>query len=447
MTIAQLRAAREAAVKRLHDAKAAIDSADESADLVALEQELTNAVHEVERTRGNLEERERVEKVLAANPIPEAPEADQPDARPEPEARITVGREEPTYRPDQRGISFLSDLLLRTEGNAAAIERLERNRIESLAHHGLHRDMGAAATEGGDFLPPLYLGSMFVEPNIAGRPFADALPKFPLPPTGTAITIPSFASGVTVAARSDKGTVEETDGVTAEITHDVNEISGQVDVGRIVVMRSDPSLDIVVVRTLRRRYDAYLDTQLLAGSGTAPEHRGIRNVSSVNTVAYTDATPTAAELLPKIYDAVQKIATNRLEVFGDTVVLHPRRAAWLASNLSSTVPLFQFGGLNQAVGTQGQGFARDLSGLDFILDPNIGTTYGNPGTNQDEIYVVAREDLLLAEGPLMVKVWDGVGSATGVIRYQVFAHSAFLSKRYPKSISIISGTGLATPSF
>ena len=55
----------------------------------------------------------------------------------------------------------------------------------------------------------------------------------------------------------------------------VNEISGLVDIGRQALMRSDPGLDQVILQTLRRRYDAYLDTQLLSGSGTAPQHRGL----------------------------------------------------------------------------------------------------------------------------------------------------------------------------
>jgi len=56
--------------------------------------------------------------------------------------------------------------------------------------------------------------------------------------------------------------VQDSDRVTPTVTHGVNEIAGQVDVGRIAVMRSDPGLDVMIFRTLRRRYDAYLDTQL-----------------------------------------------------------------------------------------------------------------------------------------------------------------------------------------
>jgi len=368
--------------------------------------------------------------------------------------------EEKTYRPDRmRERPFLRDLLAGRNGSSEARERLERNRLEALDHYGWterdaedywayseQRDMQALSTQGIEFLPPLYLGSLFVEPNIAPRRFANALPSLPLPPSGVAITIPKLASGVAVAARADAGAVQETDGVTATISHDVNEVAGQVDIGRIAVMRSDPSLDTVIVRTLRRRYDAYLDTQLFSGTGTAPQHRGLDNVTSPNTVTYTQATPTAALTLPKLFDAIQQIASNRLEVYGDLIVMHPRRAAWLNSSLSTSVPLFQQGQLMQASGTQDQGFVQSLGGIEILQDPNI-TTAGGAGTNEDKIYVLAREDFILMEGPLMARVFDDVGSGNGIIRYQCFAYSAFLSNRYPKSLTIISGTGLVTPTF
>lgn len=361
---------------------------------------------------------------------------------------------EKTYRPDNtHETSFLRDLLAAKGGNQAAQERLRSNEREALDHLGWtesqaneYRDMSNASTAGEDFVPPLYLSDLYVVPNISARPFADACPKLPLPAKGTDISIPHLSSGVAVAARADAGSVQETDGVTTSITHDVNEISGQVDIGRIAVMRSDPALDRVIVETLRRRHDSYLDTQLLSGSGTAPQHRGIRAVSGVNTTSYTATTPTQAGLLPKIYEAISEVDTNRLEERATAIVMHGRRSSWIAAGLSSTFPLVQQGQLNQAVGTQDGGFANGFAGLQVIIDNNVGTTYGT-GTNEDEIYVVALQDLYLMEGPLMARVWDSVGSGTGVIRYQVFSHSAFLSKRYPASISVLSGTGLVAPTF
>lgn len=449
---------REARAALLEEVMAIRDGATAETRDISEEETTTSGekLDEVEKIDAMIASEERANRHLK-------PVMEQRQAAPAEEAEVRHARpkdpdsEEKTYRPDmlpgsgvkeERG--FLRDVYAVKSGDRAAGDRLERNRREAIEFHGPnvpaeYRDMANAATTGGEFVPPLYLGNLWTEPMAGGRPLADALPHLPLPSTGTAITIPAWSSGPSVAARADIGAVSETDGVTANITHSVNEIAGMLDIGRILVMRSDPSFEIVAGRQLRRQYDTYLDTQLIGGSGTDPQHRGIRNVSGVNTVAYTDASPTAAELWPKFFDGIQKIESNR-DTSADLIVMAPRRAAWVASQLSSTFPLVQLSNLNQAGGQQDMGFAYNIAGLRVLKDKNIGILYG-AGTNEDEIYILASEDFLLMEGPLMARVHDDVGSGNGLIRYAVFAFSAFLSKRYPKGATVMSGTGLVTPAF
>jgi hypothetical protein len=224
----------------------------------------------------------------------------------------------------------------------------------------------------------------------------------------------------------------------------VNTIAGQNDVSRQLLERSQPGIDEVIFGDLMADYDAKLDTQLLSGTGNSGKHQGIRTASGVNTVAYTDGSPTAAELVPKLYDGIQKVASNRY-ADADTIVMHPRRAAWLASNLSSTFPLFQLGGLYQASGTQNNGFTNGIAGLQVIRDANVGVLYG-ASTTEDEIYVVRSNDLILAEGPLAARVFEDVGSGTLTVRLQVYAYSAF-AIRLAKAVSVLSGTGLIAPTF
>src|SRR5262249_19944505 len=106
----------------------------------------------------------------------------------------------------------------------------------------------------------------------------------------------------------------------------------------------------------------------------------------------------------------------------------------------------QVGGLYQAGGTQNSGLMASFSGIDVILDANIPTANG-AGTNEDVILILAREDFILMESPIFARVNPDVGSGNGLIRFEIFQHSAFLSKRYPKSASVISGTGLVAPTF
>jgi len=313
-------------------------------------------------------------------------------------------------------------------------------------HKAEQRDLTSVATDGGGFAPPNYLQELWAGFPRESRPVADIFPTIPLPPSGVSFSLPRITTGATVAVTAtENAAVNEVDIVEEVITRTLVTVAGQQDVSQQLFERSIPSIDAIIFNDLRADYDNKLDTGVIGGAGTSGTHLGIRAVSSVNTVAYTDASPTAAELVPKIYDAIQKVQTAR-KMPADTIIMHPRRAAWLASNLSSTFPLFQLGTLTQAAGTQNDGMLRSFSGLRVVLDSNIGSTYG-AATNEDEIYVLRAADMVLAEGPMVSRVLSEVGSGTLTVRLQVYGFSLFFGGRYPSSITIISGTGLVAPTF
>jgi len=369
------------------------------------------------------------------------PDSDQIEQRAGDRQRIVVGDEPKTYSQHSAadGRSFFVDIVKSTRGDIEARMRLERHSQEV-------RDISTTVTAGGNFVPPAYLGELYAELPRPGRPFADAIGSRPLQATGMNITIPRITTGTTeVITTGDNAAVSETDIVEALLTVPVRTIAGQQDVSQQLFDRAEPSIDAVLFSDLRRAYDAALDSQLLNGPGTSGTHLGIRAVSSVNTVAFTTGSPTAALMVPKVYDAIQQVESNRFTQ-ADMIVMHPRRSAWLASNLSSTFPLFQLGSLTQASGTQDAGMTTSLGGLRVVRDANVRTTDG-ASTNQDEVYVVSSPDLILWEGPLQARVMPEIGSGTLTVRLQLFAYSAFASGRQPKAITVMSGTGLVVPAF
>ena len=413
---------------------------------------------EVEFTRGQFKDAERenlrwqdtVDRLSAIDKAKrdaaeraESAEIDSED-RKNPALSLVV-KEKKTYTLEAaaEGRSFFVDMVNATRGDIEASMRLQRHTQDVAAER---RDLSTVVTAGGNFVPPAYLGNLYAELPRPGRKFADAIGSQPLQSTGMNITLPRITTGTTeVIQTADNAAVSETDIVEALLTVPVRTIAGQQDVSQQLFDRAEPSIDSVIFSDLRRAYDAALDSQLLNGTGASGQHLGIRAVSSVNTSTYTDASPTAAELLPKVYDAIQLIESNRFTE-ADMIVMHPRRSAFLASNLSSTFPLFQQGALTQAAGTQDVGMVNSFGGLRVIRDANVRTQDG-AATNQDEIYVVSSSDLILWEGPLQARVMPEVGSGTLTVRLQLFAYSAFASGRQPKAISIISGTGLVVPAF
>ena len=423
----EARKAHAEAIDTMAEAVAALTDPAEGSDVDALEARCAEAEVEVERRSKIVERLERIEEARAKSPVL----TDDVEPR-----NVVVTRDEPVYRPDAK-VSFFRDLILaRTDRDAA--ERLHRHQQQAIES----RDVSSS---GNGYVPPVYLSQYEAGYARPGRPFADALPKASLPATGTSFTLPKLSGGAAVAAQTDGGGVQETDPTTTTVTTYVRTIAGQVDMSQQAMDRTDPSFDAVVFRDLLNAYDAELDRQTLVGSSSSNEHVGLANVSSINTVTYTSSTPTAAEALPKLYDAIQKVASTRY-MYPTHIVMHPRRAAFFAAGLSTSSPLFQQGGLMQAAGEQDGGVVGTIAGLPVIIDANIPTTDG-ASTNQDAVYVVHMPDLVLMEGALQTRVLEQPLSDTLEVRVQLFGYSAFASGRFEKGICKISGTGLVTPSF
>jgi len=138
----------------------------------------------------------------------------------------------------------------------------------------------------------------------------------------------------------------------------------------------------------------------------------------------------------------------------EAIVMHPRRWAWISAALDSqnrplVVP--EANSASNAVGVFSQptaeGAVGTMQSLPVFLDANIPITLG-AGTNQDLIIVARFSDDLLFEDPVpTVTVYEGVLSANLQVRILCYGYFAFTFARYAKANSIISGTGLNTPTF
>ena len=427
--IVEARKALEDAELRMQSAADAIELADEGADVAALDSEFDAAVSEVEARKAAVDRYEKVMEARKAAPSLMG-------------AEVRVVKEEPTYRPDAPdGRSFFRDLVFRNTDRDAN-ERMMRHEAESRTYTDT-----TITTSGGGFIVPAYMLDQYIAVARAGRPFADVLPKVPLPDTGMTVVFPKVDTGASVAAQQEGNATSFTNATTSQYSVNVRTIAGKQDVTMQLLQRSTPAFDQVIFKDLALAHATELDRQCIRGAAASYEHVGIREVASINTVTYTDSGPTGAELLPKLYDAIQKVLSNRY-LPPTHIVMHPRRAAWLASSLSSTYPIFQQGGLYRAAGEQDGGIVGMIAGLPVVADANIGVTYSEGGaTNEDEIYIVRVDDMPLMEGPVMTRVLDQPLSADLAVRLDLFNYSAFASGRYAKSISLVKGSGLSTPSF
>ena len=455
--LTRARTSYNAAVEKRNAALAEVDNINDDtvpeaaeALIVAAEE----ATENVERAKKELGRLERIAEARDNTPAIELPSNDSTSTTGDVANASTVSlsgqlqrvkglKAEQTYRPDN-GTSFFRDLWLSSgRGDLAAQQRLSQHERET-------RDLTTTATDGGGFVPPLYMGELWAKVPRQGRPFANALASGgnvkPLAAKGMTITLPRVTTAPATAFQTtENNAFNETELVEATISIPVTTLGGIEDVSIQLLERSDPPIDDVIWISLRDSYDTLLDNSLINGSGSGATNCGLTQVSSINTTTYTDASPTAAETVPPIYEAISEVATNRFRQ-ADMIIMHPRRAAWLAGTLASTQSLFQLGSLTNAVGQQDLGFVGNFAGLKVVLDANVTTTNG-ASTNEDQIIVLYSPDQILWESGLRAEVFRETLSAEGTVRLRLYGHSAWASERYPSSISVVSGTGLVAPTF
>ncbi len=359
-----------------------------------------------------------------------------------------VTKEARTYAPESDASFFKDAYNAQFKSDYAAQERLARHQREESIER---RDVGTAQFEG--LVIPAYLTEFAAPLARAGRPFADfATLKHTLPPAGMTLNISRMTTGSSTAVQvTQNDAVSETDVDDTLLTINVRTIAGQQDLSRQAIERGT-GIDLFVAQDLIRSWHTTLDSQILNGAGSAGTILGLA-ASGGNAVTFTSTAPTVALLYPKLADAIQKIQTNAF-VNPTHFVMHPRRLAFLLAAVDTTnrplvVPAA--GGPTNAIGSGAGAVAYgnsgyQMMGLPIITDANVTTTNS---TDQDQIYVVTAPENHLWEQPgsPFTLRYDATGAGNLTIKTVVYGYAAFSAGRYPLANSIISGTGLATPTF
>jgi HK97 family phage major capsid protein len=403
---------------------------------------------------------ERIVEARATEAQRRAVDAITPVPAPVHEPRIGVGYEPMTYRasshqshlrPEER-VSFIRDVIAhQVHRDPVAGERLARHETEARALHSdtERRDVGTAAFSG--LTVPQYLTALAATLPRASRPTCDAVLALPLPDQGMTVNISRVTTGSTAAVQpTQNATVSETDIDDTNLVVDVRTIAGSQDVSLQAIMRGSITEELVF-SDLAADYARELDSQVLNGSGSAGQHLGIRSTAGIGALTYTDSTPTAGETFAVIASAASTIATSRFES-PDTILLHPRRWFFLCSQRDTTgrpVIAAEANGQN-VLGTAtgaGQGIVGSLMGLRVIADPNLPTTIGG---DQDCIVVMRASDQILMEdrtgAPMRLRAEQPLVQNL-TVRLVVAGFSAFTAGRLPSSVAVITGTGLAAPTF
>jgi HK97 family phage major capsid protein len=429
------------------DAEARDLNSAETEEFDAKRSEAAAITDEIAELRSAIEEKtkmhESLEEARAAAPAGEVVDAT--------ETRVEVKKNEMTYRQGGQH-SYFRDLAL-----ASAPGRFDNEARERLVRHGEEMSIEARTTPNrtdgqmGEFVPPLWLLNNYVASARAGRVTADLCQKVELPAGTDSIQIPKIASGATVAAQTDNGSVSNTDITTSTVSAPVNTYAGQ-QVMSIQLLEQSPvsgGLDQVIFQDLIQDHAQKIGAAVIGGAGSSGAHTGLLTATST-TITYTATSPTASGVYQAIAQGISNVAKSRF-LPANAVVMNPSRWYWLVSQVdtngrpfvvpSAGMPFNAAGVMDVA---DAQGAVGTIAGVPVYLDPNIGSTYS---TNQDRVIVGRFSDSVLMEGPLRSRVLFETDAATLSVRLQVWNYSAFTqTARYTSAFAVCSGTGFAAPS-
>jgi HK97 family phage major capsid protein len=368
-----------------------------------------------------------------------------------------VGTEERTYRPDRdpKGVNFARDVASAALGNWQSMERLGRHQQEELVERGdqygtdtrAERAVGTGAFSG--LVVPQYLTDMFAPMATAGRPFADAMNHHDLPATGMVANIGRGTTGTSAALQAAEGNaLSESDYDDTLLSIPIQTAGGKQTVSRQGIDRG-VNVEDTIMQDLVRRQAVVVDSTCL--------NQAVTGLSAVATVtAYTDASPTVVENYPKLIEGLSKVEAALMDVASgnNLAVMHSRRWYWLQNGLSSTWPLIgQPGIVTQTLGANyaeryGNGVRGLLpNGTPVIVDNNIVTNLG-VGTNEDEEYLVDKEECHLWEdpaAPLFIRADQPLAGNLQILLV-VYSYFAYTHARYAQAQKI-GGTGLVVPAF
>ncbi|MGW8703231.1 phage major capsid protein, partial [Streptomyces eurythermus] len=292
---------------------------------------------------------------------------------------------------------------------------------------------------GGEFVPPLWMVSDYMELARAGRVAADQVRPMALPPGTDSISLPKVSTGTATAEQTTQNTsLQNTDATTGSVTANVSTIAGTQIVSQQLLDQSPVNMDQILLADLAADYAVKADLFVLTANAT--NKVGLLNVSGLNAVTYTDATPTVGELYPKGADAVQQIHTSRF-LPADKHFMHPRRWAWMTASLDTAGRPLVVPSANMPQNTLAQmgdviseGFVGTWHGLPVYVDPNIPTNLG-AGTNEDRIITLRSQDVIFFEGTPQAEAFRETKADQLSVLLRFYNYVALHASRYPKAIS------------
>jgi HK97 family phage major capsid protein len=442
------RAALHAALEALH--RAAVSDTGEARSFTAAETtEFDAGLDEIRKLD------ERIEQLQDAEKRAEAAAAHRVsiDGGGERTAGTVVNEPEMYVKGGQS--SFFRDLFNSTlSRDSAASERLRRHAVYASESRAVGNTNGAGGS-GGEWAPPTWLTSEWINLIRPSRVTADLFKHEDVPTGTSSLNYPKLLTGTAVGLQTTQNSaLPSTDPTTGFVQTGFATIGGKNVISQQLIDQGR-NFDQVIAADLAAAYAQQVGTQVFTGAGTGTGTNAVVNGLGAATIGstqtWTQATPTPAGFYGQTGSLLSAFLTKRL-MPPTCWVMSPRRWYWLESSVDSTGrPLVVPNGpaynpLATENGVVPMGPVGTFHGLPVVIDPLVPINLG-AGTNQDIVYLLKTDDLVLLESAPQTEVFRAPYADTLGVLFRLYAYVGAILNRHPESIGVLTGTGLVTPTF
>ncbi|HET6914869.1 MAG TPA: phage major capsid protein [Acidimicrobiales bacterium] len=359
------------------------------------------------------------------------------------------------YTKDGRN-SYFRDLYMSAKHqDASAADRLRRHGAHAAETRAVGNTNGAGGS-GGEWAPPTWVMDEWINLIRPGRVTADLFRHEDVPFGTSSLNYPKLLTGTAVGLQSTQNSaLASTDPTTGFIQVGFSTIGGK-NVMSQQILDQARNFDGVILSDLAAAYSQQVGTQVFTGTGTGSGTNAVINGLGAATIGttqtWTQASPTAAGFYGQAAALLATFLAKRL-MPPTHWVMAPRRWYWLAASVdSANRPLVvPNGNAYNPIATQSNpavpmGVVGTLLGVPVVIDPLVPVNLG-AGTNQDIVYLLKADDLVLLEsGPQTEVFRETYADSLGVL-VRLYAYVASVLNRHSESIGVLTGTGLVTPTF
>jgi HK97 family phage major capsid protein len=352
--------------------------------------------------------------------------------------------------------SYFRDLYMQAKHqDREATSRLQRHADYARETRAVG-NTNAAGGSGGEWAPPTWFVDEWINIIRPGRVTADLFSHEDVPFGTSSLNYPKLLTGTAVGLQSTQNSaLTSTDPTTGFIQVGFSTIGGKNVMSQQIIDQGR-NFDRVILKDLGAAYAQQVGTQVFTGTGTGTGTNAVINGLGAATVGttqtWTQASPTAAGFYGQAAATLAAFLSKRL-MPPTHWVMSPRRWYWLAASTDTTGRPFVVPNGNafnplaiQSNPAVPMGQVGTLLGVPVVIDPLVPTNLG-AGTNQDIVYLLKADDLVLLEsGPQTEVFREPYADSLGVL-VRLYAYVATVLNRHTESIAVISGTGLVTPTF